>query len=212
MSGLLVASPLVSGCGAGSTETGEAEGRPESVTAYQVVQLTKPAATKWQSQNWMVQLRDGDPDGVARDGKAKIWEVYYFSPRPEEDSQLLVIYNRGNVWPQTPGANKGGDQGLEIYRKGKPQDFRVDSGEAYRVALRNGGGDFLDSHAGAQVHLTLRCKADYDAIGEAMPAPKYKWIWDVAYRVPVQGSEVLHVLVDGMNGDFITKELKQTGS
>ena len=40
-----------------------------------------------------------------------------------------------------------------------------------------------------------------------MPAPKYKWVWDLSYREPVVGSEMLRVYVDGMNGDFIGKEL-----
>lgn len=122
---------------------------------------------------------------------------------------MFVTYNRGNVWANAPGKNKGGEEGREIYREEKPEPFRVDSPEAVTIADRNGGSEYLKGHPDAATHATLRCKADYDAIGEDMPAPKYKWIWDVYYREPVAGSEVLHILVDGMNGDFITKELEQ---
>lgn len=201
---------LVPGCGnTGGTRDDGTGSRPESVTAYQAVQYTAPAADKWQEKNWMVEVRDGDPDGITREGKAKIWEVYYFSPRPEENAQMLVIYNRGNVWPNTPGRSKGGEDGLEVYRKEKPKDFRVDSGEAYTVALRNGGGEYLEAHPEAKADVTLRCKADYDAIRQEMPAPKYKWIWTVAFAEPGSGAEALEVLVDGMNGDFISKEQKE---
>jgi len=202
----------VPGCGDdnGETNSNGTEGRPESVTVFEAVEYTKPAADKWQENNWMIQVRDGDPLG--RDGKAKIWEVYYFSPRPEEDSRMFVIYNRGNVWPNAPGKSKGGEEGLEIYRENQPPDFRVDSPEAYTVALRNGGGEYMDGHPDARPHATLRCKADYDAVGEDMPAPKYKWIWDIYYKEPRAGVEVLHILVDGMTGEFITKELVQPPS
>ncbi|HEY5527106.1 MAG TPA: hypothetical protein VIK02_05965 [Candidatus Anoxymicrobiaceae bacterium] len=204
---------VLPGCGKKDTSASDpTEGRPESVTAYEAVQYTKPAASKWQANNWMIQVRSGDPDGIGKDGKAKIWEVYYFSPVPEEDSQMFVIYNRGNVWPNAPGSAKGGDKGLETYRKGKPVAFRVDSPEALEVANRNGGGDFLDGNPDAHPNAVLRCKADYDAIGETMPSPKYKWIWDVYYRVSKAGSDVLHIYVDGMNGDFITKNLQKTPS
>jgi hypothetical protein len=206
---LIAAAVVLPGCGKKDDTTFDpTEGRPESVTAYEAVQFTKPAADKWQSNNWMVEVRDGDPDGIAKDGKAKIWEVYYFSPTPEEDSQMFVIYNRGNVWPNAPGLAKGGETGQAVYRKEKPtQNFRVDSPEAYTVAFRNGGGDYMDAHSDARANAVLRCKADYDAVGEKMPAPKYKWIWDVSFRVPTPGAEVLHVMVDAMNGDFITKQL-----
>jgi len=207
---VLLALVMASGCGSNKKDvvTDETGGRPEAVTAYEAAKYTKAAANKWQSKNWVIEMRDDDPDGLNRVGKSKIWEVYFFSPTPEENSQMFVIYNRGNVWPNAPGGNKGSDKGRKIYRENKPEDFRVDSPEAYNVALRNGGGDFLDAHPDANVHAVLRCKADYDALAEAMPAPKYKWIWDVVYREPRIGAEVLHVMVDGMNGDFITKELK----
>lgn len=201
---------FAAGCGgAAEDEVDEAAGRPESVTAYEAVQYTRPAADKWQKNNWVIQVRDGDPDGVTRDGKAKVWEVYYFSPRPEENSRMLVIYNRGNVWPNTPGKSRGGEEGQEIYRKGEPKDFRVDSAEAYTVAVRNGGGEYLDAHPDARVNVTLRCRADYDAIKQEMPAPRYKWIWTVSFTEPDTGSAALDVLVDGMNGDFISKEEKE---
>ena len=204
----------VPGCGDdnGETNNDPTEGRPESVTAFEAVEYTRPAADKWREENWMIQVREGDYEGIGRDGKAKIWEVYYFSPRPEEDSRMFVIYNRGNVWPNAPGKCKGGEEGREVYRENKPPDFRVDSPQAYTTALRNGGGEYMDGHPDAQPHATLRCKADYDAVGEAMPAPKYKWIWDVYYKEPRPGADVLHILVDGMTGDFITKELVQPAS
>lgn len=202
---------VVTGCGKKSdgTDGNGTEGRPEWVTAYEALQFCTPAANKWEAKNWCIQIKDGDPESVNREGKARIWEVYFFSPRPEENSQMFVIYNRGHVWPNTPGPNKGGEQGTKIYREERPPDFRVDSPEAYNVGTRNGGGEYLQSHKDAQVHVTLRCKADYDAVEEKMPAPKYKWIWDVTYREPRLDSEVLHLMVDGMNGDFITKETKQ---
>ena len=202
------------GCGKDSevNPVDDTGGRPEKVTAYDAVRFTQPAADRWQDQNWMIQVRDGDADGIGRDGKGKIWEVYYFSPTPEERSQFLVIYNRGRIWPGVPTRNKGSDEGQDVYAKNKPPGFRVDSSEAYTVGLRNGGGEFLDAHPDSQVHVTLRCRADYEAIGEKMPAPKYKWIWDVSYREPRVGTEILHVYVDGMNGDFISKELQKPPS
>lgn len=199
-----VALATFAGCG-GQKTTDTTEGRPASVTAYQAVEYCKPPADKWQSNNWMIQTRELDPDGLDKEGKAKIWEVYFFSPTPEVNSQMFVQYNRGNVWPNAPGVPKGGEEGRETYRKEKPGNFRVDSPEAMTVARANGGGEYLDAHPDAKVHATLRCKADYDAINEEMPAPKYKWIWDIAYRQPGVGSDVLHVLVDAMSGDYITK-------
>ncbi len=205
---LLAIGLFAAGCGAKKTglPADDTSGRPESVTAYEAIQYTKPAADKWQSNNWAIHVKDGDPDGLGPDGKAKIWEVFYFSPTPEQYCQLLVLYNRGHVWPSAPTSNKGGEDGRSTYIKNKPQDFRVDSPEARNVGNRNGGADFLDSHTDAVVHGDLRCRGDYDAIGEKMPAPKYKWIWDISYREPGVSSEKLSVLVDGMNGDFITKE------
>ncbi len=63
---------MVPGCGNKEElpSRADTEGRPEMVTAYEVVQYTKPAASKWQSNNWMIQVKDGDPDGIGRDGKA----------------------------------------------------------------------------------------------------------------------------------------------
>jgi len=202
---------FIQGCGKTTKQSSgdNTQGRPESVTAYDAVQYTKPAAKKWYSENWMVMVKDGDPDGIARTGKAKVWEVYFFSPTPEEKCQFMVIYNRGNVWPNVPTKNKGGDDGQSIYKKNKPPDFRVDSNEAYTVAARNGGSEFMDAHPDAQASVTLRCKADYNAVGEEMPAPKYKWIWDVSFSEPKIDSEILHLYVDGMNGDFISKELQK---
>jgi len=198
----------LSGCGTSKAKPEDpTEGRPSSVSAYEAIQYTKPVADKWQPRNWMIQVRSGDPDGLGKDGKSKIWEVYFFSPVPEQDAQMFVIYNRGNVWPNAPGIPKGGDNGLAVYRKEKPPDFRVDSGEALQVANQNGGGTYLDSHPDAKADAALRCKADYDAVGEKMPGSKYDWIWDVSYREPRPGAEVLHVLIDGMNGDFITKNV-----
>ena len=204
-----LAASFFAGCGGDSDDVviDDTGGRPEKVTAYDAVGYTRPAADKWQDKNWMIQVRNGDPDGIDRDGKGRIWEVYYFSPTPEQDSQLLVIYNRGRVWPSVPTRNRGGDEGRDTYRKNRPPDFRVDSSEAYNVGLRNGGSEFMEAREDTQVHCTLRCKADFDSVEEAMPAPKYKWIWDVSYREPAAGSEMLHVYVDGMNGDFINKEL-----
>lgn len=210
---VVMAVALLAGCGT-KKENGDSTTTkvgPEKVTAYEAVQYCKPAADKWEEQNWMILTRSGDPDGMDREGKSRIWEIYFFSPRPEENNQLLIFYNRGNVWPNTPGNNKGGETGLKIYRENKPPDFRVDSSEAYTVALRNGGGEYLDAHPDAKVQAALRSKADYDAVGGKMPAPKYKWIWDVYYRVPGT-PEILHVYVDGMNGDFITKETQQPSS
>ena len=205
---------MLPGCGKKKvvTRSDDTEGRPEWVTAYEAMEYCKPAADKWEKRNWVTQIRDGDPDGINKAGKGRIWEVYFFSPRPEEHSELFVIYNRGHVWPNAPVECRGGDKGLETYRQNKPKPFLVDSGEAYAVGLRNGGGEYLDSRADAQVHAVLRCKADYDAVGEAMPAPKYKWICDVTYREPRVDSEILHVMVDGMNGEFITKETQKTTS
>lgn len=207
VAGLMALVLLSGGCGGDGSEkpADDTEGRPERVTAYQAVQYTKKAADKWQSKNWAIHVKDGDPDGVGQDGKARIWEVFYFSPMPEETCQLLVLYNRGHVWPSAPTRNKGGEDGRETYIKNKPQDFRVDSGEARTVANRNGGAEFLDSHPDAIVHCALRSRGDYDAIGEKMPAPKYKWIWDVSYREPNPAAELFRVLVDGTSGDFITK-------
>ncbi len=194
------------------TQADDTGGRPEAVSAYEAVRFTRPAADRWQDQNWMIQVRDGDAEGIGRDGKGKIWEVYYFSPTPEEHGQFLVIYNRGRIWPGVPTRNKGAEKGREIYSKNKPPDFRVDSSEVYTVGLRNGGSEFLEAHPDAQVNVTLRCSADYEAIGEKMPAPKYKWIWDVNYREPKIASEILRVYVDGMNGDFISKEIQKPPS
>lgn len=207
----LATAVVLAGCGGkDTTSTDLTQGRPESVTAFEARQFTQPAADKWQPNNWMFQTRSSDPDGVTKDGKAKIWEVYYFTPTPEEENQMFVIYNRGNVWPNAPSNTKGGDSGLDTYRKEKPPDFRVDSGEAYQVARQNGGGDFMDAHPDALANMQLRCKADYDAVGEQMPSPDYKWIWDVTFSEPKVGADELHVLVDGMNGDFISKETKST--
>lgn len=213
---LLVATALLlPGCGKKQEETTTTTEKvvgPELITAYEAMQYCKPAADRWQENNWVIQVRDGDPDGMSREGKARIWEVYFFSPKPEETGQMFVIYNRGHVWPNTPGMPRGGDKGVDAYRKNKPKDLRVDSPEAISVAMRNGGGEFRDSHADAQTHVVARCKADYDAVSEKMPAPKYKWIWDVSFKEPKSGAEVLHVMVDGMNGDFITKETKKPPS
>lgn len=205
---LLAFALLAGGCGEERSRVPDdgTAGRPERVTAYEAVQFTKPAADKWQAENWAIHVKDGDPDGVGADGKARIWEVFYFSPTPEETCQLLVLYNRGHVWPSAPTRNKGGEEGRETYIRNRPQDFRVDSGEARTVANRNGGAEFLDSHEDAVAHCALRSRGDYDAIGEKMPAPKYKWIWNVSYREPNPGAERFTVLVDGMNGDFITTE------
>ncbi|MCJ7744829.1 MAG: hypothetical protein MUP40_00880 [Actinobacteria bacterium] len=205
---------MLPGCGKKKvvTRSDDTEGRPEWVTAYEAMQYCKPAADKWEKRNWVTQIRDGDPDGINKAGRGRIWEVYFFSPRPEEHSELFVIYNRGHVWPNAPVECRGGDKGLETYRQNKPKPFLVDSGEAYAVGLRNGGGEYLDSRADAQVHAVLRCKADYDAVGAAMPAPNYKWIWDVTYREPRVDSEILHVMVDGMNGEFITRETQKPTS
>ena len=183
--------------------------RPASDTPYEAVEFCTPAADKWQKTNWIIQVRSSDPDGLSREGKARIWEVYFFSPTPEEKTQFFVIYNRGNVWPNAPIKNKGGEKGKESYQKEKLPDFLVDSPEAYTVAKANGGAEFMHAHPEAKPNATLRCKADYDAIGEEMPAPKYKWIWEVYYREITPGSEVFRVLVDGMNGDFITKETEK---
>jgi len=139
--------------------------------------------------------------------------VYFFSPKEEiGGTQISIMYNRGNVWPNVPGKCKGGEEGLKVYKENRPPDFRVDSPQAYTVASRNGGAEYTDGHPDAQPNATLRCKADYDAVGEEMPAPKYQWIWDVYYRELRAGAEVLHIMVDGMTGDFITKELKQPPS
>ena len=202
---------LAQGCGKKTDKSSgdDTKGRPESVTAYDAVQYTKPAADKWYDENWMIQVRDGEPDGISRDGKAKVWEVFYFSPTPEEKSQFLVLYNRGHVWPSIPTTSKGGDDGQAVFKKRKPPDFRVDSPEAYTVAVRNGGGEFLDAHPDAQASVKLRCRADYEAVGDKMPGPKYKWIWDVSLAEPKIDSEVLHLYIDGMNGDFITKEVQK---
>lgn len=203
----------IAGCGgkAAEGENDPTEGRPESVTAFEAVEYTQAAADRWQAKNWMIQVHDGDPDGLGMDGKAKIWQVFYFSPTPEERAQMFVIYNRGNVWPNAPGMVKGAEKGFETYAKEKPPTFRVNSGEAYTVARRNGGGEYMDAHPEARANAALRCKADYDAVAEKLPAPKYKWIWDVTFREPRAGADELHVLIDGMNGDFITKEVKTTG-
>ncbi len=206
----LAVTVCAAGCGDRSEDSKDTTGgRPEYVTAYQAVQYTKPAADKWQDKNWMIRVEDGDPDGIGKDGKARIWEVYYFSPTPEENSQLFVIYNRGNIWPNAPTPARGGDSGLTVYRKNRPVDFRVDSPEAVEVARRNGGGEYQAAHRDARPGAVLRCKADYTAVNETMPGPKYKWIWDVNYRERRAGSEVYRVFIDGMNGDFITKETQK---
>lgn len=196
---------ILHACGCGGRKTREKEGMPESVTAFQAVEYTKPAADKWQERNWVIFVREGDPQGVKPDGRARIWEVYYFSPRPEINSQMLVIYNRGNVWPNKPIRNRGGEEGRDVYRKNRPVRFRVDSGEAYRVAYRNGGAEFTKSEPGTKVSVILRCRADYEAVGEDMPAKDYKWIWTVVFRGPGTSNKTLKVLVDGMTGDYISK-------
>ncbi len=195
------------GCGKEKV-TDENGDLPEICTVYQVIDFTAKAANKWEEKNWVFQARDGDLDGVT-EGKAKVWEAYYFSPRPEEDNQMLVIYNRGNVWPNTPGSVKGGEDGREAYRKEEPPAIRVDSPEAVYVANKNGGSEYLKEHPEAKVHLHLRCKADYTAAGDEMPAPGYKWIYDVYYREREMGSQELHVYVDGMSGDYISKEIEE---
>ncbi|MBN1288984.1 MAG: hypothetical protein JXA49_05030 [Actinobacteria bacterium] len=199
------------GCGCDDEKISDdnSSGNPEFVTAYQAVEYTKEKATKWQKENWIIRLSDGDPDGINRQGKARIWVVYYFSPRPELKPQYQIQYNRGNIFPSAPAANRGGDDGRKIYIENEPGDFRVDSPEAYQVAIKNGGGEFLDNHTDAVVHAELRCKADYLAIDEKMPAPKYKWIWDISFKEPRANVEILHVLVDGMNGEFITTEIQK---
>ncbi|MBN2169381.1 MAG: hypothetical protein JW738_09065 [Actinobacteria bacterium] len=206
--GLLIILP---GCGCGDEKITDdnSGGNPEYVTAYQAVEYTREKATKWQKENWVIRLSDGDPDGVNRQGKARIWVVYYFSPRPELKPQYQIQYNRGNIFPSAPTTNRGGDDGRKIYKENEPENFRVDSPEAYKVAIKNGGGEFLDNHSDAVVHAELRCKADYLAINEKMPAPKYKWIWDVSFREPSPNVEILHVLIDGMNGEFITTEIEK---
>ncbi|MDD5448613.1 MAG: hypothetical protein PHO53_05555 [Actinomycetota bacterium] len=207
---LVLSATLAVGCGEKEEVGNESEGRPEYVTAYQACQFTKPAANKWQKKNWVIHIKEDDPDGITQDGKSRIWEVFYFSPTPERSSQMLVIYNRGKVWPNCPTSNRGGDDGRKIYREQVPEDFRVDSPEAFTVALRNGGAQYMKDNPTAKPHVALRCKADYSAIKEEMPAPKYKWIWDVYFRAPQPGSEIFHVFVDGMTGDFIKKETKSS--
>lgn len=206
--GIILAFP---GCGDGddgTTNDGE-NGRPEFVTAYQAVEFTQPKATHWQKENWVIRIKEGDPDGITRQGKARIWEIYYFSPRPEEKAQYMVQYNRGNIFLAPPTSTRGGISGVEAYRKNEPEKFRVDSPEAYQVAVKNGGGDFLEKHTDVIAHVELRSKADYEAAGEQMPGPKYKWIWDVYFKEPVPNAEVFHVLVDGMNGEFITTKIEK---
>src|SRR5450756_2501568 len=75
---------MLPGCGKKKvvTRSDDTEGRPEWVTAYEAMQYCKPAADKWEKQNWVTQIRDGDPDGINKAGKGRIWEVYFFSPRP----------------------------------------------------------------------------------------------------------------------------------
>jgi hypothetical protein len=206
---LVIVLAALPGCGSKTASSSDTSGKPEAVTGFEAMQYTKPVASKWQGDNWVIMMRSGDSEGMTREGKAKIWEVYYFSPTPEQDSQEMIIYNRGNIWPMAPGVAKGGDQGQTAYKKDKPPDLRVDSGEAYTVAQRNGGGDFIDQHADAKVEAVLRCKADYAAVSQDMPAPKYQWIWAINYRTPTLQGPMLEVDIDGMNGDFITKNTGQ---
>lgn len=205
---------LFPGCGGnndGGSNNGQ-NGRPEFVTAYQAAEYTQAKATKWQKENWVIKIKEGDPDGINRQGKGRIWEVYYFSPRPEEKAQYLIQYNRGNIFLAPPTGVRGGSDGIETYRDNKPDKFRVDSPEAYQVAIKNGGGDYIDKHTDVVAHVELRCKADFEAAGEQMPAPKYQWIWDVYFKEPVPNAEVFHVLVDGMNGEFITTKTENPAS
>jgi len=206
---LVIVLAALPGCGSKTASSSDTSGKPEAVTGFEAMQYTKPVASKWQSDNWVTMMRSGDSEGMTREGKAKIWEVYYFSPKPEEDGQEMIIYNRGNIWPMAPGVPKGSDEGRKAYIKDKPPDLRVDSGEAYNVAQRNGGGDFLDQHADARVEAVLRCSADYAAVNQDMPAPKYKWIWAINYRTPTLNGPMLAIDIDGMNGDFITKNTTQ---
>lgn len=201
---------LLPGCGCDKEDsTTLSSDNPEYVTAYQAVEYTKPKADKWQDDNWVIRLNDGDPDGINGDGKSRIWVIYYFSPRPELKPQYQLQYNRGNIFTTAPATNRGRDEGRKIYIENEPEDFRVDSPEAYKVAIKNGGGEYLDNHSDAVVHAELRCRADYLAIDEKLPAPKYRWIWDVSFKEPVSNSETFHVLVDGMSGEFITTEIQQ---
>jgi len=195
------------GCGKKEENNQSAIG-PEYVTAYEAIQFCKPKASKWERHNWVVYITEEDPEGLTKEGKARIWVAYFFTPEFEEDNMLMVQYNRGNVWPQTPADCKGGERGRKTYSENEPRNFRVDSPEAYQIAMREGGSEYLKSHPDAKVHAILRCKADYDAVSEEMPAPKYEWIWDIYYRVPLS-LEIFHVYIDGMTGDYITKETNQ---
>lgn len=207
----LVLAFCLSGCGEETTNDQNKVTGPEYVTAYEAIQYCEQKADKWVKGNWVVSVKEEDPDGINNEGKARIWEVFFFTPQFEENSMLMVIYNRGHVWPQAPTECRGGEDGRKIYKKEKPKNFRVDSPEAYMVALRNGGSDYRKSNPDAKVHTRLRSKADYDAVGAEMPGPRYQWIWDVYFRVP--GSlEIFHVYVDGMSADYITKETKKPSS
>lgn len=203
---MALALPGCGDSGGSGDDASDKGGRPEEVTAYEAVQFCRDAATKWREKNWNIVVKDGAVNGLSEKGKAEVWQVYFFSPTPEINGQYQIQYNRGYIWPSVPSETRGGEEGKKIYTENEPKNFRVDSPEALVIANRNGGKQYLDENEGAKAHASLRCKADYDAVGQSIIAPKSIWIWEITYSVSGSGTGALKVYVDGMTGDFLNRE------
>ncbi|MDO8674096.1 MAG: hypothetical protein Q7O66_22005, partial [Dehalococcoidia bacterium] len=117
--------------------------------------LAEQVAREWQRDAELRSVRatwQNAGPAELRQGKNS-WAFYFVSPSSKTGAKMLgyiVSVNEGRAEGVKAGEVTSNDQSLSFV------DWKVDSPQALRVFLENGGQDFLARHAQADAHAILK--------------------------------------------------------
>ena len=153
---LVVTAALLSACTAGLGGLGGADKLREPMmnTAREAYPLAERVARKWKQDAELRSIRTSwrnPTPAQLRAGKAS-WAYYFVSPSSKRDNKLagyIVTVSEG----EAQGVKE--DQFAASAKSLIFVDWKVDSAQALKVFLENGGQDFLAGHAQADIHTIL---------------------------------------------------------
>lgn len=151
----------------------------------------RETAVNWQTDAYLVRVSAIPASSASRFGPA----LTFMFGSPSAPHSTYVLHLLQGTWESTvlrKGA--GEDMGWPI----KPEDWPVDTVDAWSIAQANGGRDFLAAHRSSQTSKMLILK--YQSVGTA----ENVLAWRVLYLAhPARPGGDLDVVIDPKTGEIL---------
>ncbi len=169
------------------------------LTAKEAFEIALKEAKSWQPDAKLVEINSTlrekgvrvDEGGRAVSGEG--WAFIFYSKKSLEENTYYIEVKDRRVTRKEKG-NQAPEEYFDIFSHSSISDWRLDSPEALKIALLNGGREVIAFDSQGRIFLSLRFFLT--------PQKKVSWAWQVVFS---SLEREMSISIDASNGKVIGK-------